>query len=655
MYPKSITIPHVHYESLNFLTSSIASKISPADFNEETGKPLSNLIANTKVDAFFLNSLTQNLYERSNVNDKFIYNFPQVLEVDAVRDLVITDETTIDAVFIYEGASMRNMFGYYFYYTDESGTNHILDNDGTNNANEDYYYHPTVIFPNVTCELGDHTTLQPGNTRRLRGNLPNGNFQNVSIGFFLICYGWYAHITNTTINDDKILYSTIDFNTKYRDSSYKMVNDLIYSVFFKGKSESGDELLMVAFEDVFHRGVDDLDYNDCVIGLQASDVRNIKDYDKFATIDILDATKPEYNNVIFLSDDGEYVCFPDSRFNIDTKYDHKFERHMVFNNSYDRDTMFNVINNMKLNYKVSVTKVTSGSQYKIVITHLFRKNDLVFSRKDNKKQLYLTDIKFNKDDDDDKGRTNNYSNLLQKALMDSSYYELYRLYESLKRSDGNRTPAEVILLTDLIDTPKRDTIFNFRILGGGLLDCKNGKVDFPSNTAAIYKVYKNMDRNNNGLAINIKMDTHPTGYKAGTKTFFRYISFISGNKHVVVDLKDLSLYKDQSNNGTLTPITDMDMEILSSTFQFSSVQTNPGLIKELISILRNDSGALFRTITINNAYKFYCVRMPNVKNNPTLVFMDTNSVTNWGELTNITGGTYYNKQRFYVTNGFTSI
>jgi hypothetical protein len=206
------------------------------DFNLSTGKPLKNLSPGSVVDDFFVNTLNRSMADNLNVHQKFIFDYPLVLEMDSARDIDVTGETTISATFIHEGASMKNMFGYYFYITDSGGNNVLLDNDGTDSS---VYYRPTVIFPHVVSETGNSDTLRMGDLRQMRSNLSNGNFQNANIGFFLMPHGWLAKSGNDLYSDVTTLYSTIEFCQKHRDSDYQMVNDKIYSVFCQGPKGNG--------------------------------------------------------------------------------------------------------------------------------------------------------------------------------------------------------------------------------------------------------------------------------------------------------------------------------------------------------------------------------------------------------------------------------
>ncbi|AYV77448.1 MAG: hypothetical protein Dasosvirus3_7 [Dasosvirus sp.] len=638
-YTGSVTINRIDWTKLRFLTSSTASTITSEEFNMTTGKPLNNITGGQQVDTFF-SDIASNLYERVNINDDFIYRYPKVLETTALRDIQVTGETTIDVVFIYEGATMKNTFGYYMYYVDDDGNKHILDND---TDTQGYYYSPTVIYPHVYYVDGDSNTLQRGETRRLRGNLPNGNFENIYIGFFLVPHGWFAIENSSTIGNESILYSTTDFNIQYSTSEYQMVNDKIYSVY--AKAVSGDnQLLFTAFEDVFVTGIDDLDYNDCVVGFIISDVTNIVDYDKYSTVQIVETTDPAtLNNIICTDEDGEYVDFKSDVYTIDESHDHYFERHMYFDNQSDRDATYDAYTNLSTNYYYGCSKTMESSKYVLVSTYLFRKNDLKNADKDNgkNKQLYLFESKYDREDN---SNVDAYKVAMQNNYSNVNYYERYKLWDA-------KTNAIIIDLTTVIDPPTIVGENNFRIIGNGVMDCLSEKSHLPAQATHIYQVYKNMS-GSNGLVINVKMDVHPTGFMSGTKTFLRYVCFIANaTEHVVIDLGNLTMY--QETNGSLgSALTTFS----SSNIVCSNVITNADQkVKLLVDVFRNDSGAYYRSVTINKMMTFYCIRFPNIKNNPTMIFLDTNFYLQWNNKYNVTGGTYYDKQHYYLASNFTTI
>lgn len=634
-HPQSKFIDRITFNNLHYLTDTLKKDIYSADFNLTTGKPLNNLYSNPTVDPFFLNIVEKSLGETVNVKKNFIYNYPEVLEIDSMRDIEVSNETNIDAVFITEGASMQNMVGYYMYIIDEQGNKKILD-DEFDDSTQTYHYKPTIIFPHVLSEKNNANTLSRGDARNLRGNLPNGNFQNIHVGFFLICHGWYSFNTSKSVPHYNILYSTIDFCTKYKDTDFDMINEKIYSVYVKGESQDGVKMLFISFEDDVVNNLGDCDYNDCVLGLYISDVNNIVDYDKYAELR-LEEPAGNSNNIVKYSDEGEYLDLDEDVYNIPLDKEYLFERHQIFDNQQDRDDCFDAINNMLTNYNNGREKVNVNGQYKLITKFRFRKNDINGSKKGKSKILKLQEMKFNNGNSSKKTSAIAYANIISKILNNQNYTERYRFYDS-------GTLQEYISLSNAsIDKPSKDTNSSFRILGNGLMDCVNGSSHLPFKDVANYMIYKNVN-SSNGLVINVKMDNHPTGYMLGKKTFLRYISFVvDSSEHVIIDLGDLGLYRQV--NGNLQTLNTSLQKI-----QISEIRSGDATIKNLVSIFRNNSGATFRTVKIKDTLLFYCIKFTNIKNNPSMVYLDTSNLLNWSNSFSTISGTYYNKQTFYPVN-----
>lgn len=655
-------IDNIDYTKLKYLVDGRVidlNSTSGSDFNQTTGKPLTNMISNNHVDNFFLDTTNTTVKEKTNINNDLVYRYPKLLEVDSARDMQITDETTINAVFISEGASMKNMFGYYMYTLDESGNKRLLGNDDNNK--DGYHYDPTVIFPHVYSDSKDANSLTCGDSRRLIGNLPNGNFKDIYIGLFLIPHGWFAYTMKSPIDNKAILYSTIEFNTAFKalkNSEYVTVQEKIYSVYFKSMSETGHELLLVGFEDVFVNGIDDLDYNDCIVGFEISDVNNVVDYNNYTTVEADPVVTETKNNIIFVDENGEYFK-PDTKvWKLDTKYDHIFVRQMVFLNKTDRDDMYSVYSKSNMNYKISFSKSdTNDGKFILEFRHRFRPADLKIvygssesgnghdddnenkNKSEGKKVLYLYESKYNKEDDD---ALDKYKIVTSKNLNDYDYTERYNLYQDKIKKD-------IIKFTDNIDKPQFESTTKFRILGDGTMDCINGKSRIPSQRKQIYQVYKNITKTNKGYIVNVKMDDHPTGYMLGKKNFMRYVSFNSNRSEVaIIDLANMNIYKEFS--GSLHSALPSEF----TNIKISDVIRTDGNIKDLINIFRSDSGAYYRKVTINDIMTFYCIRLPNVKNNPTMVFLDDSKYLRWNDSYNILGGTYYKKQTMYLVNNFSS-
>jgi hypothetical protein len=631
IHPGSIYIDKIDFNTLRFLTTDHTDSVTSSNFDLTTGKPSNNLHNNSNVNSFLLDSIVSNLFENNNINDSIIYDYPKLLETNVLRDIQITNETTIDVVFITEGASMKNMFGYYMYEIDNDGVKKLLSN-GTDT--DGYYYNPTVIFPHVYSIIGDHNTLQQGDSRRLKGNLPNGNFQNIFVGLFLVPHGWYAFQNNSTIDNNNILYSTIDFNKKYIESEFGIVNDKIYSIYFKASINDTRELLLSAFEDVFINGTYDLDYNDCVIGLEVSNVSNIVDYDKYTKIIV--QNKSINNSIIFIDENGEFVYFNKDIYYLPEDRDYVFERHIFLDNFDDMNNLYNLYRSLMTNYKMNIYIDDSFGQFKVIIICLFRKNDINNNKGNEKsKKLYLLETKYNKSLAQ---LLNNYKIAVTKNMNNLNYSEKYRVYEK-------ETENELIHLTDIIDGPIKISNNSFRIIGNGIMDCINGKAHLPFNQKQIYQVYKNISVDLS-LTINIKMSDHPNAYMLGAKNFVRYVAFNINGDSVVIDLGSLDLYTEV--NGSLL----LNNDITFNKIKISSITVDPHGIKDLLNIFRSDSNAYYRTITLDDRMTFYCIRLPNVKNNPTSVYLASSFFLEWNDKYNTLGGTYYNKQKIYKINSF---
>lgn len=656
----SKVIRQIDFSKLKYLVDgNVVDSPTEENFDILTGKPKTNITLTDKIDDFFLTNISANFHENSNINDSLIYQYPKLLEVDSLRDMQVTDETTIDAVFIFEGASMKNLFGYYMYTVDVDGNKQLLDNADDSKGN---YYSPTVIFPHVYSDSKVTNSLQRGEMRRLIGNLPNGNFSNIYIGLFLVPHGWFAIEEKSPIYNENILYSTLEFNVNYTPSDYVTVTDKIYSVYFKALSEKGDELLLTAFEDIFVDGVYDLDYNDCVVGFNISNVGNIVDFNNYSKVevnDFINTVAEKKNNIMGYDDNGEYVELNRDIYNIDPTKNHVLERHKCFNNREDQENCYNVYKRLNTNYVFSVTKNNDFGQNEVIISHRFRTNDLKAAfgtissgnsnngkENDNEHgnsnsnpvygkiaKIYLCDNRYNKENEKSES-IEDYKLICSKSLEDDSYSEKYRLY-------NEATKVDVIRLDNIIDKPQKMNVTKFRIIGNGVMDCKYGKSHLPFTEKAIYRAYKNSSTTR-GLSINIGMDDHPTDYMRGKKTFVRRVSFnVDSKELVVIDLADLSIYTEVS--GVLVA---KDKSFFKS-ITISDIVRTDGNIKDLIGIFRTDSEASYRIITLSNGMVFYCIRLPAVKNNPTMVFMKDSNVLPWTDNLFYSSGTYYNKERTY--------
>lgn len=657
-YPGSKTISQIIFDDCVYLTNTHTNTITSSDFNMSTGKPSNNLFKINKIDTIFTNTVNNNLEEQKQLSGSFIFNYPNIADIDSMRDIEITNETVIDAVFIHEGASMQNMFGYYFYKI-ENGEPVLLDNDG---PVVDNYYKPTIIFPYVKSEDGDLTTLQQGDSRLLRGNQPNGTFKDIHIGFFLVPFGWFAYVNSSPIYTDTILYTTLEFNTKPFEYGFSVADDKIYSIFVKSKSENDEELLLVGFEDLFHHGVYDLDYNDAVIGFNISDVSNVVDYDKYMElVDLIADTYNNKTNIIFINGNGKYFKIEkkngmseedyensasdfdidmEERYNYDMGYTlnikkHVFRRIMTFTTKENRDNYYNNMGGLLLNYSAALA---IEGDFILTIENTFRTSDINYMRDHNNK-LYLFESKFNKQNGE---QLNKIMEIENDNTINNIYTEVYELYEVNDEIDDTDDVYIVNTSTVFDKVVIRDTE-SFQIVGSGVMKCKQGSSHIPFKDIQAYNVYYNIG-STNGLVINIKMDDHPTGYQQGKKTFVQWVSFIytedNVTEHIVVNLNTLDLYEVVNDN-----VVALTTSLNNITYSNVIIDTT-NVIKDLVSVFRNNSDATYRTINFG-VYTFYCIQFGNIKNNPSMVFLDDTVIPAWASVYNNIGGTYYYKQNDY--------
>lgn len=648
-HPGSIYLEKLSFGSLHYLVepetlSGSIPNFSSDYFDVSTGKPFTNININTNIDNFFMQTLSDNLFESTNINNKLIYNHPKLLELDVARDMKVGGESTIDIVFLHEGASMQNSFGYYFYDIDSEGNKRFLGNDSDTQG---YYYAPTVVFPHIYSDPDIPATLQRGETRRLRGNLPNGNFENVYIGLFLVPHGWFALKNDSQIYDHNILHSTIEFNNEYIKSEHQTIIDKIYSIYFKAVNQSGHELLLAGFEDIVINNSSDLDYNDCVVGFEISDVSNIENWDTYDKVLIKTDTSTPSNNIIFIDSKGEFLRLEGSKDVVPGK-NYKFERHMYFSNETERDRTYEACRNVLTNYKYSIVKEDTIDKFKVVFTYLFRKNDLSQSQKkgdessdeesdhnhNSRKEIYLLEAKHN-GNSSNKNKMDTYKATLLENLRNLEYFEKYRLYQE------DDSTKEVIKLSDRIDSPKRIALEDFRIMGNGVMDCINGKAHLPFQEKKIFQIYKNLN-GSKGLTINVEMSDHPNGYMRDKKNFIRYISFdVDGTDKAIIDMATVDMCKIVSGS-----------KVIDNTLIFDKISISEKIdghrdIKELKPLFSSDPSTYYRILTINGTTQFYLVRTPKMKNIPIMVWLDTTYAIKWNESSNIQSGTYYFKQRLF--------
>lgn len=254
-------------------TNTVSTSFTVHDFTPSNGKPKNNYIIKN-IDPNLIKTIEESLPETSSNIAKLFNNFPDIIERDT--DIVVgSSETDIEVSFISEGAGYLNAVGYYFYYIDDKGDPKVITNaDDNKNENEtDNYYRPTIIFPNASLSRsgGD---LRQGGTRTLKGNMPNGKFSNVRVGFFLISNGWKTtgdgYLSTGT---GYTMHTTKQLNANYNPA---VLNDYtataddyrrgIQSVLLYYVSEGS---WILSFEDIL-RPSGDSDFNDVVLLVKRS-------------------------------------------------------------------------------------------------------------------------------------------------------------------------------------------------------------------------------------------------------------------------------------------------------------------------------------------------------------------------------------------------
>jgi hypothetical protein len=325
------------------------------------------------IDANVINTITQVLDTKGKIADNpnatsIFTDFPTLNNpLVSKGDITIgNSETNIYITFIDEYAGYENAVGYYFYYTDNNSNKQLLD---TNDHGQDGYYTPTIIFPNVS-NIGksdgnnnDHGQLKTGDTRQLKGNNPNGTFQNISIGFFLIPNGWGGILNGVVYDDKEVLHTTPEYNSNYVDG---WVNN----------DDNGIQSILLDIDDHYILGWEDIIRPNNEYHEDMNNVLFLISFDPSTTLSNAIATSViELNSLHILHRAGERIKINESDIpNIsDFNKKYKIRRELTFSNTQERDALFYTLNNILFNFPTTITKVDST---KILIIHEISKTDI---------------------------------------------------------------------------------------------------------------------------------------------------------------------------------------------------------------------------------------------------------------------------------------
>lgn len=150
------------------------------------------------------------------------------------RQLQVNEDAEVWITFVHNGASWRNVLGYYYY------------EQGQKPKTPQEIKDKIIIFPHINA-------LKAGNKVKLKGNLPNGAFKKgTEIGWFVISDGW--KINDVTLGRS-VIYSDRELNTFIPTPSLREQMVFLY--------DQQERLLLMSWEDMPRTGGDH-DFNDVV-------------------------------------------------------------------------------------------------------------------------------------------------------------------------------------------------------------------------------------------------------------------------------------------------------------------------------------------------------------------------------------------------------
>ena len=157
-------------------------------------------------------------------------------------NIILLKDGDVRIAFVHEGATYRNVLGYYTYDS----------NNPPRSVNDIDKF--TIIFPNASFQNGGGG-LYPGDKVYL-GNFPAGT----TIGFFVIADSWDENSASNNAGNH-IFYSNPVLNPE-SDANFRQHNVLLW--------DKGGELLLLGFEDLYRDSRSDEDFNDVVFYINVS-------------------------------------------------------------------------------------------------------------------------------------------------------------------------------------------------------------------------------------------------------------------------------------------------------------------------------------------------------------------------------------------------
>ena len=456
------SISSINTTNYTYLTNTGQVKTSWSSAKSDfvgKGKPLYNL-ERDQIKLEDIELINVNLPESQK---NFVFTNNSIFEQENVTsDLMFTStpsqEYSVQVTFIDEGAGYKNSLGYYFYVLDGSGNPVILDNHPSTNGNGSLgHYQPTIIFPNASSIAGGHLrsdgVLLPGHKRTLKGNLPNGKFKNVNVGFFLVPNGYDNRLVTSSSSvgvryDNKpILHTQSSLNPNHVENAVGVDNNGYQSVLFK--YNNGDNYV-IGFEDI-QRPSGDGDFNDLIIRVTTNPAINLADTVLITppTIDssILQKTKL---GLLFIADEATMGAHLGEE-----GYSYCLRRRLNFDSEFNRNRYLQIYEGSYLLFNCTVTYSSEGAQ-SVFINYEFTSLSAYENIVNGKVQFYLLETESNRDDELVLDPTNPDVNertrfdklvLLQRLENDNVLSEDYTLkelgpedHEEVKTSETNTVP-----------------------------------------------------------------------------------------------------------------------------------------------------------------------------------------------------------------------
>lgn len=627
----SISLDSITRDDICYLTgvNEVKDSVKPTDFSRYYGLPTNNYTVDV-VDPNLVQTVQRSLPERGNNSETIFDRFETVL--DSRHDIVVGDvETEIDCVFIGEGAGYKNATGYFFYTMNEDGTPVMLTNDETESG---YHYKPTIIFTNASLRRSGGM-LQTGGTRRLKGNLPNGLFKNVRVGFFLMANGWNPYGNGIGRGTGNVMHTQPYFNSNYNITSLQTdidnelasaqteeARNLVVQKYRKDHRRGVqsvilfnpvDNQLILAFEDIL-RPSGDSDFNDLVLQIKTTPPQQLAEY----TV----ALTEQNNHIAQVDSEGMFIWLKYDELCVNESM--TFEREMTFPNKTvsfirddenfsesSKDYILELIEHLNWNYNHSIIETTEST---IKQRFIFNPNDYTDNLVNNEYvKLYLLSVDYNLDDIE---IVNNYETNyeillnLQSALVD--YWEsedpLYLGTENFKFScsigDVSYFDNTGISFTKVNNT---NLIF--------------GDPHIESLTESYYMDNipgKYILLHNRKILVTAETDFYPHNDK---ETFFTKISVKSNKSFFSIDLRTFEYI----HTGHI---------ILKDKFNITTV---PVTNTDLFKAITEDKDRRYLEVVVG-LLKLYIITVPSYPDIQNIVAFDMNVVSMYSKLHNTVGG-----------------